>query len=122
MFHTTVESCCAAFFPPNQCKKYDDWCAGKTASDGGTVTVSIMEEDNHKHIVVEDSGPGIPEEEYEKVFQRFYRVTEGNHEGTGLGLAMVQRIIEIHRAAIEFGKSRYGGLKVDVCFAEPLTA
>ena len=39
MFHTTVESCCAAFFPPNQCKKYDDWCAGKTASDGGTVTV-----------------------------------------------------------------------------------
>jgi two-component system sensor histidine kinase QseC len=87
--------------------------------DGGTVTVSIMEEDQHRHIVVEDSGPGIPEEEHEKVFKRFYRVSEGNQEGTGLGLAMVQRIIEIHRAAIEFGKSRYGGLKVDVCFAEP---
>jgi len=87
--------------------------------DGGTVTVSIMEEDQHRHVVVEDSGPGIPEEEYEKVFKRFYRVSEGNHEGTGLGLAMVQRIIEIHRAAIDFGKSRYGGLKVDVCFAEP---
>ncbi|WP_455202712.1 ATP-binding protein [Kaarinaea lacus] len=87
--------------------------------EGGTVTVSIMEEDNHRHVIVEDSGPGIPEEEYEKVFKRFYRVSEGNHEGTGLGLAMVQRIIEIHRAAIEFGKSRYGGLKVDVCFAEP---
>ena len=89
--------------------------------EGGTVTVSIMEEDQHRHIVVEDSGPGIPEEEYEKVFKRFYRVSEGNHEGTGLGLAMVQRIIEIHRAAIEFGKSRYGGLKVNVCFAEPQT-
>ncbi|WP_455223593.1 ATP-binding protein [Kaarinaea lacus] len=87
--------------------------------DGGTVTVSITEEDKHRHIIVEDSGPGIPEEEYEKVFKRFYRVSEGNQEGTGLGLAMVQRIIEIHRAAIQFGKSRYGGLKVDVCFAEP---
>lgn len=86
---------------------------------GGTVTVSITEENKHRHIIVEDSGPGIPEEEYEKVFKRFYRVSEGNHEGTGLGLAMVQRIIEIHRAAIQFGKSRYGGLKVDVCFAEP---
>lgn len=86
---------------------------------GGTVTVSITEENKHRHIIVEDSGPGIPEEEYEKVFKRFYRVSEGNHEGTGLGLAMVQRIIEIHRAAIQFGKSRYGGLKVDVCFAAP---
>ena len=87
--------------------------------DSGTVTVSIKEEDQHRHIIVEDSGPGIPEAEYEKVFKRFYRVSEGNQEGTGLGLAMVQRIIEIHRATIEFGKSRYGGLKVDVCFAEP---
>ena len=86
---------------------------------GGTVTVSITEEDKHQHIIVEDSGPGIPVEEYEKVFKRFYRVSEGNQEGTGLGLAMVQRIIEIHRASIQFGKSRYGGLKVDVCFAEP---
>ncbi len=86
---------------------------------GGTVTVSITEENSYRHVIVEDSGPGIPEEEYEKVFKRFYRVSEGNHEGTGLGLAMVQRIIEIHRAAIEFGKSRYGGLKVDVSFAEP---
>ncbi|HEY5603021.1 MAG TPA: ATP-binding protein [Gammaproteobacteria bacterium] len=86
---------------------------------GGTVTVSITKVDGHWHVIVEDSGPGIPEEEYEKVFKRFYRVAEGNHEGTGLGLALVQRIIEIHRAAIQFSKSRYGGLKVDVRFAEP---
>ncbi|MCI0504935.1 MAG: ATP-binding protein [Gammaproteobacteria bacterium] len=89
---------------------------------GGTVTVTITEEHRHRHLIVEDSGPGIPETEYEKVFKRFYRVNEGNNEGTGLGLAMVQRIIEIHRAAIQFGKSRYGGLKVDVCFAQAQTA
>lgn len=90
--------------------------------NGGTVRVSIIEEDRQRHVIVEDSGPGIPEEEYDKVFKRFYRISEGNHEGTGLGLAMVQRIIEIHHAVIQFGKSSLGGLKVDVSFAEPGTA
>jgi two-component system sensor histidine kinase QseC len=89
---------------------------------GGMVTVTITEDDQRRHLIVEDSGPGIPESEYEKVFKRFYRVNEGDQEGTGLGLAMVQRIVEIHRAAIQFGKSRYGGLKVDVCFAQAQTA
>ena len=90
--------------------------------NGGTVKVSITEESRQRHVIVEDSGPGIPEEEYDKVFKRFYRISEGNHEGTGLGLAMVQRIIEIHHAVIQFGKSSLGGLKVDVSFAEPGTA
>lgn len=86
--------------------------------DGGTVKVSVTEDKQQYQLIVEDSGPGIPEEEYEKVFKRFYRVEEGNHEGTGLGLAMVQRIIEIHHAVIEFGHSSLGGLKVVVSFAE----
>ena len=90
--------------------------------EGGTVTVVISEQENRQHLIVEDSGPGIPVDEYEKVFKRFYRVSEGNQEGTGLGLAMVQRILEIHRASIQFGKSRYGGLKVDVGFAELQTS
>lgn len=87
--------------------------------EGGTVKVAIIGENQQCHIIVEDSGPGIPEEEYDKVFKRFYRVTPDNSGGTGLGLAMVQRIIEIHHAAIAFDKSSLGGLKVDVSFAVP---
>jgi signal transduction histidine kinase len=90
----------------------------------GTVSMKIDEQENHCdnekenhcHIVVEDSGPGIPEDQFENVFKRFYRVSEENQKGTGLGLALVQRIIEIHKATIEFGKSDLGGLKVEVCF------
>ena len=87
--------------------------------ENGTVLVNISENSTSMHFIVEDSGPGIPEAQYEKVFKRFYRLDEGNQDGTGLGLAMVQRIIEIHRAKIELSKSHLGGLKVDVSFAKP---
>lgn len=84
----------------------------------GTVRVTIDGED--RQITVEDSGPGIPEDQYENVFKRFYRVEEGNHKGTGLGLSMVQRIIEIHKATIRFGRSAFGGLKVEINFPDAI--
>ncbi|MCY1418867.1 Swarming motility regulation sensor protein RssA [compost metagenome] len=62
---------------------------------------------------VEDDGPGIPEEEREKVFERFYRRRQ---EGTGLGLAIVGEICRAHRARIELGHGEMGGLLVRVSF------
>ena len=82
----------------------------------GTVRVKIESKKNMCDIVVEDSGPGIPEDQFEKVFKRFYRVSEDGQKGTGLGLALVQRIIEIHKATVKLGKSELGGLKVEVLF------
>lgn len=92
--------------------------------ENGTVSVRIDDlpdscgnvHERHCHILIEDSGPGIPEDQFEKVFKRFYRVGEGHQKGTGLGLSLVKRILEIHKATIKFDKSRYGGLKVEVCF------
>lgn len=62
---------------------------------------------------VEDDGPGIPPEEREKVFERFYR---RGVQGTGLGLAIVGEICRAHLAAISLHDGEKGGLKVRVSF------
>jgi signal transduction histidine kinase len=63
--------------------------------DGGTLRVRTCmgETADSVHVVIEDSGPGIPAEDLAKVFRPFY-TTKPN--GTGLGLAMAQRIVEAH--------------------------
>lgn len=82
----------------------------------GTVEVNIAEKDDKILLRVSDSGPGIQPEEYNKVFTRFYRSPGITVDGTGLGLAMVQRIAEIHHAEIKLGQSRFGGLQLDILF------
>ncbi|MDG9885015.1 sensor histidine kinase [Pseudomonas sp. GD04058] len=62
---------------------------------------------------VEDDGPGIPLEEREKVFERFYR---RGAQGTGLGLAIVGEICRAHLAGISLHDGEKGGLKVRVSF------
>ncbi len=62
---------------------------------------------------VEDDGPGIPEAERERVFERFYR---RGATGTGLGLAIVGEICKAHRAQISLHDGASGGLKVRVSF------
>jgi len=84
--------------------------------DHGVVDVQVRPMDGKVLFSVLDSGPGIPLEEQQNVFQRFYRGKGNTQEGSGLGLAMVQRILEIHCAEIKLGKSPYGGLQLDVLF------
>lgn len=62
---------------------------------------------------VEDDGPGIPQEEREKVFERFYR---RGAQGTGLGLAIVGEICRAHLAEISLHDGEKAGLKVRVSF------
>ncbi|MBI3775517.1 MAG: sensor histidine kinase N-terminal domain-containing protein [Gammaproteobacteria bacterium] len=80
----------------------------------GRVEVSLFEDQQAMVLRVADSGAGIPAEEREKIFKRFYRVIGNGAPGSGLGLSIVQRIVEIHRAQIELGESKFGGLKFDV--------
>lgn len=84
----------------------------------GTVLINLSA--NLKHLVfcVEDSGPGIAPDQYEKSLKRFHRCVEtaGTAQGTGLGFSIAQRIASIHDAALTLGEAPLGGLKVTVLF------
>ncbi|HTV50420.1 MAG TPA: ATP-binding protein [Steroidobacteraceae bacterium] len=67
-------------------------------------------------LLVEDTGPGIPEAERERAFDRFYRRTGAVGEGSGLGLAIVKAIAERHGARVRLGQAGERGLRVSVDF------
>jgi two-component system OmpR family sensor kinase len=82
---------------------------------GGTVDVSVTAQADAVTVSVEDSGPGIPAEERERVFDRFYRVAGSEVSGSGLGLAIIKSIAERHGAKLVLGESQHlGGLEVKV--------
>lgn len=75
---------------------------------------------NEKTIgIIEDSGTGIESSEYDKVFERFYRIstTSDRVKGSGLGLSIVKHIASLHEAEIVCKKSILGGLEIQLIFA-----
>ncbi len=87
-----------------------------------TVTLRVRTIDDRLHFEVEDSGPGIPEELAERIFEPYVRGPETGQPGLGLGLATVQRLVEAHGGTVGVRPGREGGS----CFwfelpaAEPL--
>ncbi|MET4576603.1 ATP-binding protein [Ottowia thiooxydans] len=70
-------------------------------------------------LAVEDSGPGIPPEERQRVLDRFYRVSGAAGHGSGLGLAIVKAVADRHGAQVRLEDSpSLGGLKVTVTFPD----
>jgi len=89
----------------------------KYTPHGGTVDIAVRAAKDSVEVVVEDSGPGIPPEERERVFDRFYRVAGSEAAGSGLGLAIIKAIAERHGASLKLDKSeRLGGLAATVRF------
>jgi two-component system OmpR family sensor kinase/two-component system sensor histidine kinase QseC len=89
------------------------------AGDGSRVEVRLGTEGGAAVLQVDDAGPGIPKEERERVFDRFYRRTSGTgseQAGTGLGLAIVRSIAERHGATVALSDSPLGGLRVTLRF------
>jgi two-component system sensor histidine kinase TctE len=88
---------------------------------GGQVTVRVVADSGIARLSVEDSGPGIPQRERERVFERFYRVLGTGSDGCGLGLAIVREIAHSHGAAITLDAGPHGiGTSVQIVF--PRTA
>ncbi len=83
---------------------------------GGRVDVEVRQEPDAALLIVADTGPGIPAEHRERVFDRFYRVPGMRAPGSGLGLAIVQRAAQAHGAVIELDGNPGGGLRVTVRF------
>ena len=77
---------------------------------GGRITVTMERTGDTAVLSVEDDGPGIPEPDRERVFERFQRLAESNVEGCGLGLAIVREIAQMHDASavIEEGSGGIG--------------
>ncbi|MCU7907206.1 MAG: hypothetical protein KZQ76_15490 [Candidatus Thiodiazotropha sp. (ex Epidulcina cf. delphinae)] len=85
--------------------------------DKGQVSVSLEEIDGGVRFEVEDSGPGIPEEQWEGLYQRFRRGEGAGTEGSGLGLSIVKRIVDLHHASIKMcNRTDQAGLLVSVIF------
>jgi PAS domain S-box-containing protein len=80
--------------------------AVKFTPKGGSVTLEVMPENGEKqaiHFAVVDTGIGIAEEDMQLLFQPFRQLDSGlarQYEGTGLGLALVQRLVELHGGSI----------------------
>ena len=84
---------------------------------GGHVTVRCGEADDGSFVEVEDDGPGFPEGERDKVFERFYRLPGTATQGSGLGLAIVREVAVRHGADIVVGSGAGGvGAVIRVVF------
>jgi two-component system sensor histidine kinase QseC len=91
----------------------------KYTPPGGQIKLTLSKTNNNAVLDVADSGPGIPEPEYQQVFNRFYRVGGDRHQsgapGSGLGLAIVKELVQLHGGNIILGRSEFAsGLKVTV--------
>jgi len=95
--------------------------AGKYTPNRGRVQITVKPNDHGIMLKVEDSGTGIAPDEYDRVFERFYRIGGDCHAsdqpGCGLGLAIVRHIAELHNAGITLGPSSFeSGLSVCIEF------
>lgn len=83
------------------------------------VTVAVEEKNNHAVLTVADYGPGIPDAEKAKIFNKFYRI--GSEEtrkakGTGLGLYLTLKIVKQHKGKISVKDNEPNGAVFEICF------
>lgn len=87
--------------------------AYEAAGKGGMVRLSVVVDDRGSALVIEDSGPGIAREVQPRLFEPLVTTKTG---GTGLGLALVKRVVEMHGGAIAVDKGELGGARFTVLF------
>jgi len=93
--------------------------ASKYSPEESSIDYSITVKEEGTILSIIDHGEGIPDEHKEKVFQRFYRVDEDRSRekgGTGLGMAIGQKIIELHRGSVKVTDTTSGGATIVLQF------
>ncbi|MCM3629509.1 HAMP domain-containing histidine kinase [Paenibacillus glycanilyticus] len=87
----------------------------KFTPEEGKISFQLSEKNGDAIVRIADSGSGIPEEERERVFERFYKIDSSRDRtqgGSGLGLSIVKKIIDIHGGTIEIEDSKQGAVFV----------
>lgn len=92
------------------CALIDNAC--KFAGDGGRVEVSVRSSGSRIALRVDDSGPGIPDDQRDAVFDRFHRASD-EVVGTGLGLAIADSVVRTTQGAWDIGVADLGGARVE---------
>lgn len=94
--------------------------AFKYTESGQSITVTLKEENECLLLQVSDTGIGIPINKQGKIFERFYQV-ENEHVGSGIGLSLVQRLVELHHGRIELDSEEGKGSIFSVYLPQDLT-
>lgn len=84
--------------------------ANKYTPEGGNIKLSISKNATSIRLNIEDSGPGLPEELRDRIFERFFRADQPSQSavsGCGLGLAIVKHIVDLHGAKIHVSPSSF---------------
>jgi len=94
----------------------------KYTPEDGEIDISLTSNQNETFLSVADSGIGIPEEERERVFQRFYRVAKSRSlPGNGLGLSLVLAVMDLHQGKITLTDNE-PGLRIELQFPKQAMA
>ena len=94
--------------------------AFKYTESGQSITVTLKEENDWLLLQVSDTGIGIPINKQGKIFERFYQI-ESEHVGSGIGLSLVQRLIELHHGRIELDSEENKGSTFSVYLPQDLS-
>ena len=90
--------------------------AMKFAPAGTAIAVNV---DPASRVTVEDRGPGVPDEQKELIFNRFWRADRRHSKGAGIGLALVRRIAQLHGGDVRIEDREGGGARFVLSFVSP---
>lgn len=82
----------------------------------GQVEIRTIVESQNPQLMIENSGEGIQADVLQRLGERFYRALGTRTQGSGLGLSICQKIMQLHTAKIDYAPSVLGGLKVSLIF------
>jgi signal transduction histidine kinase len=91
--------------------------ATRHTPEGGRILLSARQVDDNVELSVQDSGPGVPADVLERIFERFYRTDssrqrDGETGGSGLGLAIAKSIVQAHGGQLSAESEPGQGLKI----------
>ena len=87
-----------------------------TPAGTGVEISAINDPSDRVSVIIRDHGPGVPDENLEHLFEKFYRVPGSKSGGTGLGLAIARAFVEAHGGFIRASNDPDGGLKITMIF------